>query len=298
MTDRPWLVVVNPAAGSTVARLDDVRSAFSHHDVPATITVTRSVDHLRDVVRAGVASGHRNIAVVGGDGTAHHVLNAMMATATPNDSVRTLSIIPAGSGSDFIRTFGHSRGLEEGVARLRTPDRYRIDVGRAVGAFGTAYFLNAVNVGIAASAASRALHLPRRLGPRRYAIGFWIALARFSQAAIDVRTDDHRFTGTAINVVVANGQFFGGGMNIAPRATLTDGRFDVQVFLGPRRKAFSVMPRVVRGSPLTHTSVRRYIGADIRITVPDAWAVEADGEILGTGSVHIATIPSAIDFVI
>ena len=49
--------------------------------------------------------------------------------------------------------------------------------------------------------------------------------------------------GTAINVVAANAQFFGGGLNIAPKAMLTDGEFDVQVFTGPRRQVFSLLPR-------------------------------------------------------
>jgi len=244
-----------------------------------------------------MARGTQNFAVVGGDGTAHHTLNAIFSQDMPLDPNLTLSIIPAGSGSDFIRTFGHDRGLDAGVARLRDPDRYRIDIGTVTGSFGQIYFLNALNVGVAAASAAMAQRLPRSLGPRRYAVAFWVALSRFTQANIEASIDRHRFEGEAINVVVANGQFFGGGMNVAPRATLTDGLFDVQVFHGPRRRAFTVMPRVVRGSHLSHTSVRRYIGSDITIAVPDDWPVEADGEILGTGSVHVATIASAINFV-
>jgi diacylglycerol kinase family enzyme len=220
----------------------------------------------------------------------------LIAEPSPHPAL-TLSIIPSGSGSDFIRTFGHERGLDAGVARLRLPDRYRIDIGSVTGSFGQEYFLNALNIGVAAASAATAARLPRSLGPKRYAIGFWLALAGFTQANIKADIDHHTFTGEAINVVVANGQFFGGGMNVAPRATLTDGLFDVQVFHGPRRRAFSVMPRVIRGSHLTHSAVRRYIGSDINITVPDDWPVEADGEILGNGSVHITTIASAINFI-
>jgi diacylglycerol kinase family enzyme len=57
------------------------------------------------------------------------------------------------------------------------------------------------------------------------------------------------------------------------------------------------MPRVIRGSHLTHTAVRRYIGSNMTIDAPDDWPVEADGEILGAGNVHVATIASAINFV-
>ncbi len=86
-------------------------------------------------------------------------------------------------------------------------------------------------------------------------------------------------------------------MNVAPRATLVDGKLDVQVFKGPRRLALSVMPRVVKGTHLSHKAVRRYIGGAVTIDVPASWPVESDGEVLGTGSVTIRTISSAVDFV-
>ena len=75
-----------------------------------------------------------------------------------------------------------------------------------------------------------------------------------------------------------------------------DGVFDVQCFSGPRRNAFSIMPRVIRGGHLTHKAVRRYIGASIRVEVPDSWPVEADGELLGTGTIDVECLPHAIDF--
>ena len=106
------------------------------------------------------------------------------------------------------------------------------------------------------------------------------------------------FAGDAINVVVANGQFFGGGLNIAPMSMLNDGRVDVQIFSGRKRQAFSIMPRLLVGSHLTHRAVQRYSGSDIQIDVPDAWPVEADGEMLGTGSVSVSVVADALDFAV
>ena len=85
-------------------------------------------------------------------------------------------------------------------------------------------------------------------------------------------------------------------MNIAPRASVADGLADIQVFSGPRRKAFSVMPKVVRGMHLGHKNVRRLTGRSVRINVPDGWPIEADGELLGTGSISVTVLPAAIEF--
>ena len=100
------------------------------------------------------------------------------------------------------------------------------------------------------------------------------------------------------HVVVANGQFFGGGLNIAPRSVLSDGAMDVQIFRGCRRQAFSIMPRVLMGTHLSHSGVQRFSGSRISIEVPEAWPVEADGEILGSGDVEVEVLRDAIDFVI
>jgi len=85
-------------------------------------------------------------------------------------------------------------------------------------------------------------------------------------------------------------------MNIAPNATVMDGMFDLQVFEGPRRLAFSVMPRVVRGTHLRHKGVRRFVADSFQLECDPNWPVEADGELLGTGPVRGEIVPHAVLF--
>lgn len=295
MTPTVWFVGVNPSAGTRVVAPEHISNVLADHGVEAVVVTTRDVAELgREVVRAA-SDGFVRFAGVGGDGTLHHLVNAVFAAGVTRPLI---ALIPAGSGSDFIRTFALEPTIEAGVERLADPTPYAIDVGVVEGAFGTRYFVNALNAGVAAASVERARRLPRRVGSLRYTVAFWLALGGFRQAPIVVAVDRHRFEGRAINVVVANGQYFGGGMNIAPRASLVDGTFDVQVFSGPRRNAFVVMPRLVFGAHLTHRAVRRYLGEVVDIEAPDDWPIEADGELLGTGSVTVRTISSAADFAI
>ena len=294
-----WFGVVNPAAGRKGSPYAEVISISEELGLDATFTESESPRHVGELVSGAAASGKRRFIAVGGDGTAHLVLNAIMNTNPAGDRC-TLAIVPSGSGSDFIRTFGHERGIREGLCRVAGPnvELYPVDIGHVRGSFGERYFLNALNVGVAAASAAQAASLPRWAGSTRYTTAFWIALWRFRNGPVDVGVDRHSFADVAINVVVANGQFFGGGLNIAPRSALADGRMDVQIFRGRRRQAFSLMPRVLRGTHLTHKAVQRFSGSDIRIEAPEAWPVEADGEILGTGSVGVRVLSEAIDFVI
>ncbi|MGI9584101.1 MAG: diacylglycerol/lipid kinase family protein [Acidimicrobiia bacterium] len=292
-----WQFIINPRAGRGRSAYSDVVSATELRRIDADFHETADVADLDHTIRAAVEVGHRRFVVVGGDGTAHHAVNSLMAQQQPGIRF-TLSIIAAGSGSDFVRTFGQSGGLDAGLERLKKPDLYPIDVGHIEGSFGSRYFLNAANVGVAAASAKAADALPRFIGSPKYTIAFWLALVRFPIANIDVSVDRHAFSGTAINVVAANGQFFGGGLNIAPKASTGDGILDVQVFRGAKRSAFSVMPRILVGSHLTHKGVRRYVGSKISITAPDSWPIEADGETVGFGSCDVGVLHKAIDYVV
>ena len=97
-------------------------------------------------------------------------------------------------------------------------------------------------------------------------------------------------------MVIANGQFLGGGLNVAPRSTVQDGVFDVQLLAGPRSHAPTVRTRMVRGAHLTHRAVRRTKGAAIAVDCPESWPIEADGERLGTGPISVDVLPQAIFF--
>lgn len=293
MTDR-WFTIVNPAAGKPGTVEGRVQRIYDELGVDSEIAVSGSADHMASLITQAIAVGHRRFVSVGGDGTAHLVLNAVLAE--PWDDPPTLAILPAGSGSDFIRTFALPRRLEDAARHLLTDDVYRVDVGRLSGSFGSRWFLNAANIGVGAGSVEAADGLPRFLGQQRYTIGFWLALWRYSSRPVEVTVDGRAWSGAAITVVLANGQFFGGGMNIAPKALLNDGELDVQVFSGPRRMAFSVMPRVKRGLHLRHPAVRRRSGAVVEVGCPDEWPVEADGEIVGRGPVEISSVPGAIDF--
>lgn len=291
-----WFALVNPAAGRRRPSLGDLKDAAHRHGLDVTFTTSTSVSDALRVVTDATENGFTQFISIGGDGTAHVLVNALM---TRHHAERMMvAVIASGSGCDLVRTFGHTRSIDDGFRRLVVPDRYPIDIGVITLGERRTYFLNAANIGVAARAAAVADRLPRRVGSVRYTIGFWLALAgqRLSTVTIDV--DRHHFHGQVINVVVANGQFFGGGMNIAPRASLTDGVFDVQVFRGPRRQAFTVMPRVLRGTHLNHRGVQRYMGRNIVVSGDDDLLVEADGELIGKGSPTIAVVPHAIDLAI
>jgi YegS/Rv2252/BmrU family lipid kinase len=289
-----WWVIANPYSGKRGEVAARARGALNSQSIEFELHESRDAGHVSELVREGLAAGATQFAGVGGDGTAHLIVNALMAELPPDPP--TLAILPAGSGSDFIRTFALPRTIEGAVAHLATDSVYPCDVGKLSGPFGERYFLNAANVGVAAASVGATNRLPRRLGSVRYSVGFWLTLARFPTRQVRVTAGRRSYEGPAINIVAANGQYFGGGMNVAPNATVMDGKFDLQVFHGPRRLAFSVMPRVIRGTHVRHKAVSRFVTDKFEFECERDWPVEADGELLGIGSVKGEIVPGALHF--
>lgn len=289
-----WWVIANPYSGKKGEVANRATAALRAKSVSFDLFESQSPEHVADLVAEGVAKGATHFAGVGGDGTAHLIVNALMAhrrAATP-----TLAILPAGSGSDFVRTFALPRRIEDAAAHLTTDTVYPCDVGRLSGGFGERYFLNVADIGVAAASVKVTDRLPRFMGAARYAAGFWLTLAGFPTKPVRLSAGKRSYEGTAINVVIANGQYFGGGMNVAPNATVMDGMFDIQVFAGPRRLAFSVMPKVIRGTHVHHKAVKRFVAPSFTLECDSEWPIEADGELLGTGSIAGEIVPAALNF--
>jgi YegS/Rv2252/BmrU family lipid kinase len=289
-----WWVIVNPNAGRDRNLTERVMAALTVRGIDHEIRESASQEAVTAIVAEGRDRGFDAFASVGGDGTANLVVNGLLSLdwASPP----TLGILPAGSGSDFIRTFAIPDHVELAADHLLDESRSPVDVGVLSGSFGKRYFLNAANAGIAARTVVEANRLPSRLGTRRYLAGFWSALAKTEPDDVRVECEGKEIIEKAWNVVVANGQFFGGGMNVAPGAATGDGRFDVQVFAGPRREAPFVIRRVVKGTHLTHPAVRRITGRSVIVDVPETWLIEADGEILGTGSFTAEVVQDRLFF--
>lgn len=289
-----WFAVVNPSAGRRQRADVRVRAALDAHRVSAEIRVSKAPGHVAELIAGAVADGHRRFVAVGGDGTASLLADALLAHRW--ETPPTLAILPAGSGSDFVRTFGFSQSLEDAVPHLLGDDTYPIDVVVVEGAWGTRRAINAVDAGVLGATVKKADGGLRRLGRLRYQTAFWLTLPGFPPGAARITMGERIWEGKAITIVLANGQFFGGGVNIAPRATLVDGLLDVQVFSCSRPRALMLHPKAIRGMHLRDPAVRRFQAGEVVIETERPFPIEVDGDYLGDTPVRVRVEPAALLF--
>jgi diacylglycerol kinase (ATP) len=298
------LVIVNPRAGD---RRDDVLvrliAALRGHAIEPDIVLTRASGDATRIARDAAEQGRRLVVAVGGDGTVHEVVNGLVdaesGTVRGDDPV--LAVVSAGSGCDLVRTFGLDRTPEVLARHLASSDVTRIDLGRirltgTDGAPTVRLFANVAEVGFGGAVATAARRLPARLGARRYRLGIVAAWGGFRRVAMTVTHDGGVHEGRLCNVVVANGQFFGGGLKVAPRSLPDDGRFDVQAWGGSVTDVVRAARQLRDGSHLRRDDVRAWPSASVLVTAEHPVAVEADGELLGHAPAAFDVLPRVLAF--
>lgn len=288
----PPLVIANPSAGrrdGTV--LGRLRTALGTLGVAHDLAVTDAPGAATVLARRAVEDdGRRYVIAVGGDGTVHEVVNGLVdaEAGRVRGDAPVLGIVSAGSGCDLVRTFGLDRDPETLARHLASDDVLAIDLGRVrfVGMDGrpaVRVFANIAEVGFGGAVARTARRLPARLGPARYSVGIVAAWGRFRRIPTRITHDGGTVDEAVCNVVVANGQFFGGGMHVAPRALPTDGRFNVQSWVGSPTDVLRAGRQLRDGSHLARTDVREWQSRRVEVEGRRPLALEADGEVLGWG---------------
>jgi diacylglycerol kinase (ATP) len=296
----PLALIADPRAGNgQVGReLPEVERQLRALKLDYRIAETERPGHAIVLVHEAFDRGERFVVAVGGDRTVHEVVNGMLEEGRPIVEDAILGVVAAGSGSDFVKTFGLPGDAVRSVRHLAGHNHYDLDIIQAEYAEGEGralrYVANIAQVGLGASIVLRAQRLPRSLGRLRNFLGFWLSLGAYRPTEVTVRADRKEFSGRAKNVVVANGQFTGGAMKISPRSYPGDGLLDVQITTGPKSEAFTLLPKVYRGEHVPHPHIKEMRGRVIGVEAERPLPIEGDGELLGTTPATFSVLPQVL----
>lgn len=293
--------VVNPTAGSGRARAvwPAVARALKARGLDFEFELTQGPMTAESFTRQALRAGADLIVAVGGDGTVNEVLNGFFLDDVPTRPDARLLIVAAGSSSDVAR--GH--GIPDGVAAidmLETGRVISIDIGRAAvtenGRPTTRYFLNNADVGIGGRIARDVNRFKWAGGKPAFFAASVLALLNPRPWTGRVRLDGGEPRATsAVSVLAALGPFTGGGMAVAPGAKWDDGMFDVVTVdaMSPS-ELLTHFPRIYQGTHLEHPGVHLERAKEILIETIDLPAIEADGEVIGTGGAELRVLPAAL----
>lgn len=295
-------VIVNPHAGKRHVgeEIPELERTLRSRDLPYRLLRTeRRGDATRFATQA-LHDGARFLVAVGGDGTVHEVVNGMFEDGHPIVEDAVLGVVAAGSGCDFIRTFGLPGDASRACLHLSGDNTYPLDIGTVTSSMTSGerefrYFANVAEAGLGAAVAARAERMSPRLGQAKYFLGFWRTMPGFKLAQVRVQADRKTYEGPAYMIVVGNGQYYGGGMKISPRSYPGDAVLDVLVFKGPKSDSFTMIPKIYRGDHIPNDHVEEFrVKHELTIEADRPLPIEADGEILGTTPAAFGVIAQPI----
>jgi diacylglycerol kinase (ATP) len=300
------LFIVNPAAGGggTGRQWATLESHLRGTGLRFESEYTSRPGHATDLARQAVRAGWPTVAAVGGDGTISEVANGFFEDGEPIPTRSRLAALTTGTGGDFRRTFGIPTAPEEVAAMLAAGRSRRIDAGRVTcalpeGGTITRIFVNIVDAGIGGEVLTR-INSGFRLinGEITFAAAAGLALLTWRNRPMRVTVDGAVHEVVAQQVVVANCEFFAGGMRMAPTALPDDGLLDV-VMVGDMGLVDNLrgMRRIRRGAHLDHPKIAHLHGRRVEISSPTAIHVDVDGELPGRLPALIEIIPDALELV-
>ena len=251
-----------------------------------------------DAADYAAAAGERVVIAVGGDGTAHEVVNGLLRR--PAARPPRVGFLQRGTGADLRRSVASPRRPED-VAAWLSLDRWRpLDAGRLSTSTGRRYFINVADAGIGAEVVRRAARGPGVLGGTVNFLGAAVvSLLRHRNTPVRLRLDDGPVLQRRVRTIaVANGAYLGGAMRIAPTAQPDDGWFDV-VTIGDVSRWLGIrsLPMLYRGTHGRLAEVEFGKARRVEIESDQPIGVEADGELAGMTPAVFEIIPGALQVI-
>jgi YegS/Rv2252/BmrU family lipid kinase len=303
------LIIVNPASGGGKTGKGWPRIAAQLREVGLDfdVAMTSCRGEAMELSRLAVGEGRPLVVAAGGDGTMNEVANGFFADGEPVPGNSRFGVLPMGTGGDFRRTLGLPIDVSEAGAVLVAGRSRRLDAGRVTctlpdGGRVVRHYINIADAGIGGDVSERVNHGRRLInGEVTFLLASIAALLRWRNKPMRVVIDDQEPRDVvAQQVVVANCEYFGGGMRVAPGAHPDDGLLDVVVIgdvstwenirgLGEIRDG----KHLEKENPkVSHTLARR-----VEVSSSERVCLDVDGEVPGLLPAVFEVQPGALDVV-
>jgi YegS/Rv2252/BmrU family lipid kinase len=293
-----FLAIVNPAAGGgRSAKLAGTELArLREKGLRVDVIASTEPGHANELASEAYEQGYRRFLAVGGDGTAHEVINGIFSRPGTTERVE-LGFLPMGTGNSFLRDFTKN-GTESSLDALLAGRKRRVDLLRLTHASGVLYSFNLVSVGFTADVGALTNRVFKPFGHFGYLLGVFVRVAQLKRRAFKMRCDDDAEWDErrCLFLTFNNSKYTGGTMLIAPQADPSDGLIEY-VRWGPigRLGLLTMLPRLYDGTHIVHPLASRRAVRHVEFAFGGPVDVMIDGEIVTVQCEFLDILPGAMD---
>lgn len=236
---------------------------------------------------------------MGGDGSLHHTINAVLKSNLFDVKTVKLGLISCGTGNDWIKTHALSKSPENMVKIIAKGGFVSHDIGLIQNENLEHYFVNISGFGFNGYIINKMNSL-KHLGAMAYYMGIGMGLLSYKNCRMNLFIDEEFIESKNLMVTVGICRYAGGGMLLCPNAIFNDGLFDITLAMD--FNLFEIIFNVFslkNGGFIHHKKVQTFRAKKVRIEpfkLTENIYCEADGEYIGRGKTEYSILPNKLNF--
>ena len=299
---KSWFIIANPIAGNQKfsKQWKEIQQLLNSKNIDYSFIFTQFSKHEIELVQNAIQQGFRNIISVGGDGTLHNIVNGVMMQRYVKSSDITIAVLPIGTGNDWIKTYNIPNNIKKAIDIISERKTILQDIGQIEIATGKiSYFNNVAGLGYDGYIAKKLQEL-KRLGPISYLIAGIYGFLFYKKSIFKIAMNQTIIETTCLMTMVSICKFSGGGMQFSKKGDPIDGLFDITIVKNITLLDLILnIKKLYNGKIVAHPKVATYKTNKIIVDPQNSKPfIQADGELIGTGTATFSLIEKGIHFVI
>ncbi|NEW79083.1 MAG: diacylglycerol kinase family lipid kinase [Gelidibacter sp.] len=299
-----WFVIINPTSGNGAAKKqwNPIYNELKKQQFDFYFSFTEHKKHSFELIEKALKQGITKFICVGGDGTLHTILNGILSLNPVNISAIKLGIIPIGTANDWIKTYNISKDYKKAIQTIKAEFTIKQDIGKLLiyENNSTVYFNNLAGIGFDGYVVHK-VHQFKYLGFIAYLTGALLSIASYKKSRLEIKFNNLVIKEKTLMLLIGICNYSGGGMQLTKNANPTDGLFDISHI--NKITLITLIKNIgglFNGNITNHKLVKNYKTSKLKITDLDAQKpfIQADGELVGSGSFEAEIISGALNFIV
>ena len=221
--------VINNVAGKIqngTININSMIKAFSDHKILSEIMFTKKTNLDKDLFLYNLDQKDA-IVVCGGDGTLNKIITYMIN----NNIDLPFLFIPGGTANVFNFEKHLTTNINKIIRVLRTFNYEMLDIGYIKHQAKTNYFLMMLGIGFDSKSVNDTdINIKKILGKTSYIVSGLKNIITYKSKQLDIIFENGEFLEGLHSIIVTNGRFYGGNIELFPNAKMDDGLLDVYAF--------------------------------------------------------------------
>ncbi|MDG1811818.1 MAG: diacylglycerol kinase family lipid kinase [Polaribacter sp.] len=299
-----WFLIINPTSGNGKSHKiwKQISNELNTQNIQFSFAFTKYATHEIELVKNAIKNGFTKIISVGGDGTLHHIVNGIMSQKFVETNTIQLAVIPIGTGNDWVKTYNIPAKIEKSILILKKEKSVLQDIGKLETENNTVtYFNNVSGIGYDGYVVSKLKKL-KRFGGIAYLLSGLVGLLLYKPVNFIIEINGKKLQEKCLMVIFGICKFSGGGMQFTKDINPSDGLFDITIVKNLTLLDMILnLPKLYNGNIVNHKKVTTYKTNSLKVTPiskTEKPFIQADGELIDSGSVTVSIKEKAIQFIV